>query len=132
QPYEQRWMEAVARKLHSEQQVVVRLQLVEAANQEQQLAQQLYELEAAKEEERKRIDRDIHQLCLLQPLVQSLHAKEAEVATLELQEKELSSQFIDLTTKLTELNLQRQSNQQQLKHVEALTLQFAQKNDDYM
>jgi exonuclease SbcC len=131
-PYEQRWVEAVARKLHSEQQVVGRLQLVDAANQELQLAQQLYEQEAAKDEERKRIDRDIHQLSSLQPLVQSLQAKEGEVATLELQEKELSSQLIDLTTKLTELNLQRLSNQLQLKHMESLTLDYSQKNNDYM
>jgi exonuclease SbcC len=131
-PHEQRWVEAVARKLQSEQQVVVRLQLVDSANQELQLSQQLYEQEAAKEEERKRIDRDIHQLSLLQPLVQSIQAKENEVAALELQEKELSSQLADLTTKLTELNLQRQSNQLQLKHMESLSLEYAQKNDDYL
>ncbi|MEX1029938.1 MAG: AAA family ATPase [Paenibacillaceae bacterium] len=131
-PHELRWQEALAKKTEREEQVVQRLQLVDAANQELIYAQRQYEQEASKEAERKQIDRDIHQLTLLQPLVLSLEAKQAEVLALELREKGLAQQLVITTEKLTELSVKRQNNQLQIKQIDLETMDYPQKNESYV
>jgi exonuclease SbcC len=131
-PQEQRWQEALAMKVQRENQVLKRLQDVNAASQELVNAQQQYDQEAVREEGRKQIDRDIHQLTLLQPLLLSLAAKHDEVLALEVQEKGLSQQLVLTTEKLTELNVKRQNSQSQIKQIDIETMDYPQKNESYV
>lgn len=131
-PHELRLQEALTMKSQRETQVSNQLKAVEQANQELVDAQQQYDLEAAMGEERKQIDRDIHQLTILEPLVLSLETKQNEVLTLEMKEKELSTQLISITTKLTGLNDKRQTNQLQIKQIDISTADFPQKNETYV
>lgn len=131
-PHEQRWQEAIAMKAQRNNQVLQRLQIVEVANQELVNAQQQYDQEVSKEEERKQIDRDIHQLTLLQPLVLSLEAKQGEVLALEAQEKQLSQQLVLTTERLVELGAKRQNMQSQIKQIDITTSDYQQKNESYV
>ncbi len=131
-PHELRLTEALTMKAQRESQVASQLKAVEQANQEFMDAQQQYNLEAAMEDERKRIDRDIHQLTILEPLVLSLETKQNEVLTLEKKEKELSTLLVTITTKLSELNDRKQMNQFQMKQINISTTDYPQKNEIYV
>ncbi len=130
-PLEQRWQEALLMKTQREKQVSAQLKAVEQANQELVNAQQQYDQEAAMGEQRKQLDRDIHQLSLLEPLVLSLETKQEQVLALEMKERELSEELVSITAKLTGINDKRQRNQSLIKQIEITSVDYTQKNESF-